>query len=119
MMGLVATNSPCPMISKSSIHEKERGGFRIKMEASQISLPEKKVKAIVEKLVRGRSLKEPPICIFSGRNLGISHLKCSCGNMPLKIRRPNISAQKVHGEDVSEVIKVSSYQCPSKNIKTK
>ena len=54
MMGLVATNSPCAMISKSSIHEKERGGFSIKMEASQISLPEKKVKAIVEKLARDR-----------------------------------------------------------------
>ena len=100
MMGLVATNSPCPMISKSSIHQKERRGFRIKMEASQISLPEKKVKAIVEKLARDRSLKEPPICIFSGRNMGISsgrnvgisHLKRSCGNKPLKIKRPNISA---------------------------
>ena len=119
MLGLVTTNSPCPMISKSSIHEKERGGFRIKMEASQISLPEKKVKVIVEKLARDGSLKEPPICIFSRRNLGISHLKRSCGNMPLKIRRPNISAQKVQCEDVSEVIKVYSYQCTSKNIKTK
>jgi len=106
MMGLVATNSPCPMISKSSTHEKERGGFRIKMEASQNSLPQKKVKAIVEKLARDRSLKEPPICIFSGGNLAISHLKRFCGNMLLKIRRPNISTQKVHGEDVSEVIKV-------------
>ena len=89
------------------------------MEASQISLPKKKVKAIVEKLARDRSLKEPPICVFSGRNLDISHLKCSCGNMPLKITRPNIFAQKLHSEDVSEVIKVSSYQCTSKNIKTK
>ena len=69
-MGLVATNSPCPMISKSSIHEKGRGGFRIKMEASQISLPEKRVKVVVEKLARD-------ICIFSGPNLGISHLKRS------------------------------------------
>jgi len=64
MMGLVATNSPCPMISKSSIHEKGRGGFHIKMEASHISLAEKKVKAIVEKLARDRSLKEPPVCIY-------------------------------------------------------
>ena len=64
MMGLVATNSPCPLISKYSIHEKERGWFRIKMEASQIILPEKKVKAIVENLARDRSLKEPPICTF-------------------------------------------------------
>lgn len=118
MMGLVATNSPCPMISKSSINEKERGGFHIKMEASQISLPEKKVRAIVEKLARDRSLKEPPICIFSGRNLGISHLKRSCENMPLKIRRPSISSQKVHGEDVSEV-KVSAYQCTSKELQDK
>lgn len=119
MMGLVTTNSPCPMMSKSSIHEKERGGIHIKMATSQISLPEKKVKAIVEKLARDRSLKEPPICIFSGRNLGISHLQRSCDNMPLKIRRPNISAQKVHGEDVSEVIKVSAYQCTSKELQDK
>jgi len=89
------------------------------MEASHISLAEKKVKAIVEKLARGRALKKPPICIFYGRNLGISHLKHSCGNMPLKIRRPNIYAQKVHGEDVSEVIKVSAYQCNSTNFKAK
>ena len=87
MLGLVTTDSPCPMISKSSIYEKERGWFRIKMEASQISLPEKKVKFTVEKLARDRSLKEPPICIFFGRNLGISHLKRSCGNILLKIRR--------------------------------
>ena len=39
--------------------------------------------------------------------MGIPHLKRSCGNMPLKIiRRPNISTHKVHGEDVSEAIKV-------------
>ena len=88
MMGLVA-NSPCPMISKSSIHENERGGFCIKMEATQ-----KKVKAIVEKLARDRSLKEPPVCIFSGHNLGISHLKRSCDNMPLKIMGPNIFTRK-------------------------
>ena len=82
MMGLVATNSPCPMISKYSIHEKKRG-FHIKMEASQISLPEKKVKAIFERLARDRSLKEPPICIFSGRNLGISS-GCNVGISHLK-----------------------------------
>ena len=29
--------------------------------------------------------------------------------MPMKIRRPNISAQKVQGEVVSEVIKVYAY----------
>jgi len=82
------------MISKSSIHEKEKGGFHIKMEATQISLPEEKVKAIVEKLARDRSLKEPPVCIFSGHNLGISHLKRSCDNMPLKIMGPNIFTRK-------------------------
>lgn len=119
MMGIVTTNSPCPMISKSCIHEKERGGFHIKMAASQVSLPENKVKAIVEKLAGDRSLKEPPICIFSECNLGISHIKHSCDNMPLKIRCPNISAQKVLGEDVSEVIKVSSYQCTPKELQEK